>query len=181
MELILVDQSPIVAAALEHAFASHPEVRIATGDILEAADQSIVCPTNSYGYMDGGADAAIVDVLGLDIQVRVLAAIDHFAQGHLPVGSAILVESGNVRIPFLIVAPTMELPGPVRSTNVFFAMAATLALATRTPRIERVFCPGLGTGVGRVEPDVAAREMEAAYAKWLARRPDALDAGPGQA
>lgn len=31
---------------------------------------------------------------------------------------------------------------------------------------EAVFCPGMGTGVGRLSPRIAAKAMAEAYARW---------------
>jgi len=33
--------------------------------------------------------------------------------------------------------------------------------------VSKVFCPGLGTGIGQVHPTEAAKEMANAYRKWL--------------
>src|SRR5262245_52437158 len=170
MQLQLVDLAPKVAGALRAAFARHPEVSVVEGNILDVAHNTIVSPANSYGYLDGGLDRVYSEAFGLGLEKRVLATIDRVAQGLVAVGSAVLVETGHSRIPFLIVAPTMELPGPIEPAKVFFAMSALLRLTESYSRITHVFCPGLGTGVGRVEPEDAAREMESAYDKWSARR-----------
>ena len=44
---------------------------------------------------------------------------------------------------------------------------AILNLASQNPQIAKLFCPGLGTGVGCVEPKLAAQEMAMDYKKWL--------------
>ena len=169
MRLVLVDRAPAVISALREAFAPHPEVMVLCDSILAVAEGAVVSPANSYGYMDGGIDRAYVEAFGLDVEKRVQAAIDRQSNGMLPVGSALLVPSGHPRVPYLIVAPTMELPGPTTPAKVFFAMSALLNLITRHPELTQVCCPGLGTGVGGVLPEDAAKEMVAAYAKWKAR------------
>jgi len=94
-------------------------------------------------------------------------AIAERVNGKLPVGSALLIPTDHARIPHLISAPTMEMPGPVGPENCFFAMSAILKLAERhTDRVSKVFCPGLATGIGEVDPNDAAREMVSAYRKW---------------
>jgi O-acetyl-ADP-ribose deacetylase (regulator of RNase III) len=165
--LVLVDAAPVVAAALRASFGEYQEVSILQDDILQVAHGAVVSPANSYGYMDGGVDAAYAAFFGQQLEKRVLQRIDRDANGMLPVGAALLIETEHPRIPFLIVAPTMELPRSGDATKVFFAMAAILNLVNRYPgKLQDVYCPGLGTGVGAVEPERAASEMASAYAKW---------------
>ena len=91
--------------------------------------------------------------------------IKEVADAYLPVGQALLVATGHERVPFLISAPTMFLPEPIKAANCRLAMEAVLRLA-RSHEVEcaDVSCPGLGTGVGRVPPDEAAAAMRSAYA-----------------
>lgn len=63
----------------------------------------------------------------------------------------------------------MVTPEAILSKNCFYAMIAILKLASQYPRIDKIFCPGLGTGVGCVEPTLAAQEMAMACRKWLYR------------
>ena len=67
----------------------------------------------------------------------------------------------------MIVAPTMPSPGPVPAANAFYALSAVLFAATRHRELlSEIYCPGLCTDVGGVEPEDAAREMAGAYGKW---------------
>ncbi|HPF37399.1 MAG TPA: macro domain-containing protein [Phycisphaerae bacterium] len=166
IELILVDRSNDVVDAWRGAFAGNPNVRIQHGDILKFADDAIVSPANSYGYMDGGIDLRYVAYFGVEIQQRVQSAIRRRPEGHLPIGAAVLVSTGDVRIPHLIVTPTMAEPGPVPASNAYRALRAALRLVTNETRIERLYCPGLATGVGQVRPVDAATEMACAFADW---------------
>jgi O-acetyl-ADP-ribose deacetylase (regulator of RNase III) len=169
LRLALVDRSPSVVAALTAAFAAWPEVRVQAADILEVAENAVVSPANSYGYMDGGVDDAYARFFGPELEKRVQHRIDVEYGGMVPVGAALLVRTYHQRIPYLVVAPTMELPRSGDRVKVFFAMAAVLKLARRYPsERETVFCPGFGTGVGGVPPDWAASEMASAYGKWKA-------------
>lgn len=52
MGLHLVDQNPAVVTAWQTSFANVEGVFIYHGDILSIAEDTIVSPTNSYGYMD---------------------------------------------------------------------------------------------------------------------------------
>ena len=167
LRLFLMDSDAAVAAALRRAFQPFAEVTVSHGDLLAAAHNAVVSPANSGGFMDGGIDAAFRHFFGAEVERRVRAAIDMRPEGHLPVGASLIVETGNARLPYLIVAPTMVSPEPVDSMNCYRAMRAALRVAGRDERIwPGLFCPGLGTGVGQVAPEDAAREMAKAYADW---------------
>jgi hypothetical protein len=65
----------------------------------------------------------------------------------------------------------MEMPQAVRFSHCYHAMVAVLRIATKqTAKVPDVFCPGLTTDVGRVEPEYAAKKMSAAYFDWQARQ-----------
>lgn len=66
----------------------------------------------------------------------------------------------------------MVTPEAIPSKNCFYAAIAILTLASRHSQIRKIFCPGLGTGIGRVSPNLAAEEMAKAYGKWLSRSKD---------
>jgi hypothetical protein len=68
MQLRFVDNNPAVAAALRESFAGHPEIEVICGDLLEHARDCVVSPANSYGYMDGGIDAAYSRFFGPQLQ-----------------------------------------------------------------------------------------------------------------
>lgn len=179
MDLHLVDHDPDVASALEDTFSPHSEVSVSEGDILSRARCAVVSPANCFGNMDGGIDRVYVDFFGQEIQWRVQELIEREPTGRLRIGLARLVQTGHERIPFMIVAPTMEVPQPIPAANVFFAMAAVLRLADESPELTEVFVPGLGTGVGHVDPADAALEMEAAYSKWKDRKNELESEGRG--
>lgn len=125
---------------------------------------ALVSPANSYGHMDGGIDEEYIEYFGSEVQQRVYGAIARLPHGLLPVGSGLLVHTGDERIPHLIVAPTMVLPEPVPAVHAYQAMSAVLRVVERhAGLIGDVFCPGLATGVGQVPFEDAAREMALAY------------------
>jgi len=85
----------------------------------------------------------------------------------LLIGEAIVVPTEDVRIPWLICAPTMRVPMRIRTTvNAYLAMKAIL-IAARTHKtdipIETLAVPGLGTGIGQLAPELAAGQMAQAY------------------
>ena len=168
MKLHFVDINPEVSSALAVAFHGHPEVEVICGDILHHAVHCLVSPANSFGYMDGGIDAAYTAFFGQQIQARVQDAIHRRAEQMLPVGAALAVTTGHDRIPFMIVAPTMTMPEDIPASHAGRALRAALRLIQSEPHLAGdVYCPGLGTLVGRVSPPDAAASMLAAYEQWL--------------
>lgn len=165
--LHLVDVNRGVVDAWEAAFAAFPEVQVMRGNILEIARVSVVSPANGQGFMDGGIDRIYTEFFGMRPQTELQTAISERHDGELAVGASVIVPTGHERIPYMICAPTMASPGPVPATNAFYAMSAVLFAATRHQDIlEEVYCPGLCTDVGEVEPVEAAEEMVFAYRKW---------------
>lgn len=165
MNLHLVDLDHRLVTAWREAFLRFPEVTIERGDLLAVARHCIVSPANSYGFMDGGIDAAYRAYFGMEIEARVQDAVARRPEGHLPVGASLVVRTEHRRVPFLIVAPTMTVPEQVESSNCYRAMRAVLRIVDE--EIGRdVYCPGLATGVGMVPPESAAGEMARAYSDW---------------
>jgi O-acetyl-ADP-ribose deacetylase (regulator of RNase III) len=173
-DVILCDVLPDLVRAWQRAFAAYPEVEVQRGDLLEVEADAYVSPANSYGIMDGGIDA-VLSTRFPHVEARVQAAIA--AGGRLlPVGHALVVETGDLDVPYLICAPTMEVPSRVGHTsNAFRAMLALLSAveqfnAENEDAISSIAIPGLCTGVGDMEPEVAALQMAQAYAEWCCRQ-----------
>lgn len=87
----------------------------------------------------------------------------------MPVGNAIIFETEDNSIPYLISAPTMRVPSDVSNTVnsylVFKAIIQSVLLFNRTADtpIATVPCPGLGTGEGKLAAEDCARQMRAAF------------------
>lgn len=171
--LVLSDLHAPLVAAWERAFAGCEAVEVRLGDLLDADADAYVSPANSYGHMDGGIDWDLRERFDLEIEVRVMARIAELG-GMLPVGQAIVVETGDAEVPYLISAPTMERPCNVAHTqNAYRAMRALLRawreFETEQPgEIRRIAVPGLCTGTGGMAPETAAEQMRAAYDEFLA-------------
>lgn len=129
----------------------------------------MVSAANSFGLMDGGVDLAIIRFFGYALERRVQTRILEEYWGEQPVGTSMIVETGNDQHPFIAHTPTMRVPLRItRTDNVYNAMFAMLrAVAIHNRRGERpirtVACPGLGTATGEVRPIEAARQMQLAY------------------
>lgn len=158
-----------MAHAWQAAFARVRGVSIVEGDILDGEADALLSPANSFGYMDGGIDLAYRRHLGGEVESKLQRRIaaEHF--GELPVGNALVVETGHVAFPYLVAAPTMRVPEHIQDTvNVYLAFrAALIAVLAHNARdskpILSLRAPALGTGVGRMPLSRAAFQMRAAY------------------
>jgi len=168
-ELVLVDKNPALTAAWEEAFADFDDVRVLCGDFFAEDACALVSPANSFGFMDGGLDAAISEVVGRHLERRVQAAIVDAHRGELAIGQALTVDTDHKRWPRLIVAPTMRVPGKLsqQSVNAFLAMRALLVEAERQRRegrpMQKLVVPGLCSGIGGMTPRKVAMQMRLAF------------------
>jgi len=163
MKITLVDHGQDLARAWRRAFEDIEEVEVVEDDYFEHPADAMVSPANSFGIMDGGLDLAIRNSLGLEVQRRVQRAIVEQHHGELPVGSAVAVETGDPRWPWLIAAPTMRVPEQVANTvNAYLAFRAVLLACTTRP-IRSLVCCGLGTGIGGMDANRCAVQMRMAF------------------
>ena len=171
MDLVLILRAldPPMVEAWQRAFDGERDVDIAQGDVLEPDGDAVVSPANSFGFMDGGVDLVYARYFGPEIARRLRQRLDLEFNGELPVGHAVVIPTDHLRIPWMVSAPTMRIPGPIEKTvNVYLAFRAAL-LAVREHNavggrpIVRLLSPPLGTGVGAVPHARAARQMYAAY------------------
>ena len=178
MELILCDVNPEVVAAWRVYFQDTPNVTVTQGSIFEVRCDALVSPANSFGFMDGGIDMAISQYFGWGVQEELQTLIRRKHHGELLVGQAEIVPTHHVRIPHVITAPTMRVPTILgrETVNIYLATRAVLLLVQHgsfedgTPireLVQRVAVPGMGTGVGKVPPEVCARQMKQAVDDFL--------------
>ncbi len=168
--ILLTDKFRPLCQAWTQAFAKHTSVEVIDGDFFAQDADLMVSPANSFGIMDGGLDAAIRDELAGDVQRIVQNVILERHHGELPVGACEIVATGHRRWPHLAVAPTMRVPESVANTvNAYLAFRATLlAVVSHNQRhverpIRSLVVPGLGTGVGAMDPRRCAAQMRIAF------------------
>ena len=167
-EIHLSALDPAMARAWASHFGSQPNVRIYQGDILARQADAILSPANSFGFMDGGIDLAYSHFFGWDLQDRLRERLRRDHAGELPVGSAVVVPTHHKAIPYLVSAPTMRVPSDIGDTvNVYLAFRAALLAAKANEQIGTLLSPALGTGVGGMLVERAARQMYAAYAEVI--------------
>ena len=157
------------AEALRAAFADLASVTVVHGDILRGRADAIVSPANSFGNMDGGVDLAYARFFPAGLEERLQAVIEDQYDGELPVGQATIVPTLHEAIPLMISAPTMRMPGNIaRTVNVYVAFRAALLALERHRReagldVVTMLSPAMGTGVGAMPVERAARQMRTAY------------------
>lgn len=129
-------------------------VEVWQGDITELEVEAIVNPANSQMWMGGGVAGAIKRKGGEEIERE--------ARKHapVPIGRAVLTHAGRLaNIKYVIHAPTMERPAMATdSAKVRMAVRGALNCAKENG-ISEVAFPGMGTGVGGVPYEEAARVM----------------------
>jgi O-acetyl-ADP-ribose deacetylase (regulator of RNase III) len=169
IRISLGDINPDIANALANAFAGLDQVEVLEGNLLDLSCDAIVSPANSFGDMGGGIDKAIDDFHSGAAQRAVTTAITEQWFGELPVGAALIVKLSSRRLPFVVAAPTMRIPGNVGETiNAYLSMRAALIAilrhnATGGPSIRSLAVPGLCTGVGGMPYEKASEQMRTAY------------------
>lgn len=181
LRLILVDPDPLLCRAFERTFEGLPNVEVVNGRFEQLPDfDCMVSAANSFGLMDGGVDAAIVRFFGPELMERVQQQIRQLYLGEQPVGTSIIVETGDPEHPYIAHTPTMRIPMSVAHTeHAYLAMWGMLTAVHRhNQRAERqiqiVACPGLCTATGQMFNDEAAGQMALAYRNFL-NPPQLLD------
>jgi O-acetyl-ADP-ribose deacetylase (regulator of RNase III) len=161
--LTLCDTNTEVLTHLVHEFAVYDHVEVVEGSLVHITCDALVSPANSFGDMGGGVDKVIDDYFEGKAQQVVQQKIRDEWYGELPVGVAMIVEPIPQKTPVIICAPTMRIPGNIQGTiNVYVAMRAILRTAQKA-HLLHVACPGLGTGVGGMPHEEAARQMNVAF------------------
>jgi O-acetyl-ADP-ribose deacetylase (regulator of RNase III) len=129
------------------------QVHLAKTDITTMAVDAVVNPANSLGIMGGGVAGALSRRGGPSIQREAMSLAP------IAVGAAVVTNAGQLYAKRVIHAPTMEQPGTkVGVENVRRATRAAL-LAAAHHGLEMIAIPGMGTGLGGVDPSDAARAI----------------------
>lgn len=129
------------------------KIEVRLGSLLEVDADAIVNPANSHGYMGGGVAGVIRKFGGEEIEREALS------KAPIPVGNAVLTTAGKLKFKGVIHAPTMEEPA-MKTTEEKVRKATRAAIKLADERcFKSVALPGMGTGVGRVPKDVAAKVM----------------------
>lgn len=164
IHVMLRDYSQAMVEALKQAATLYHgdlvTIDVETGDALDGTADAIVSPANSFGFMDGGFDLALSHHFGWELQDRVQARIKARTQfAELLVGDALCVPTEDASIPNLIVAPTMRVPSLIVDPNAVFLATRAAVRCAADHGLASLIMTGMGTGVGRLVPEIAAKEM----------------------
>jgi len=128
-------------------------VEVKEGSILEVDTDVIVNPANSLGIMGGGVAGVIRRQGGEQIEREAIM------KSPIPVGKAVLTSAGRLPFKGVIHSPTMEQPAMRTSAEkVRLSVRAALELADREG-FKSIAFPGMGTGVGGLNKEIAAKAM----------------------
>ena len=200
LKIILCDAYLPLVEAWQAYFPGLPDVSVTCDNIFTLEADALVSPANSFGRMDGGLDAQIVEFLGEDIEAEVQQLIRDRHDGELVVGQAEVVITQATQFPFLVVAPTMRVPQNVsRTVNAYLAFRAALRAVRAFNEehgdiIQTLLVPGLGTDNGfmppspgrppdarRLRPGDARRGPQHGHLRWTPARTATTRARRGRA
>ncbi len=129
------------------------KIIVLKGDITEMSVDAIVNPANSLLYMGGGVAGAIKRKGGEEIEREAVK------QGPIKIGEAVITGAGKLKAKYVVHSPTMERPAMRTNTEkVRLSVRAALLVADKKG-VNSVAFPGMGTGVGGVPVDDAAKVM----------------------
>jgi O-acetyl-ADP-ribose deacetylase (regulator of RNase III) len=129
------------------------QIHIAKADITDMAVDAIVNPANSLGIMGGGVAAALSRKGGPSIQKEAMS------MAPIAIGAAIVTAAGKLWAKYVIHAPTMEEPGTKVGVENARRAARAALIAAALRGFDVIAIPGLGTGLGGLDPAEAARAM----------------------
>lgn len=176
------------------------EVKVQEGNFFRTKVDAMVSPANSRGWMTGGLDLNIsfffdpnsekiakkqgislyefvekycteLNKFKNELDWKIQKIVQKATNGFLPVGKAEIVETLDEKIPYLISAPTMEIPRNIRNTDYVYKAFKAILQAVENhnnskQNINSVICPGLGTGAGMMPHKKAAKQMWQAYKEF---------------
>lgn len=184
LKIILSALDEQLITAWKDCFKETANVEIMNKDITKLKCDAIVSPANSFGFMDGGLDYQLSVRFGWDLEKKLQKIIKDLPEGELLIGQALILDTNDAEIPYLISAPTMRIPTNFNidtSINAYLAMKAVLIKAMSKEEIKTVAIPGLCTGTGRMKVDVAAKQMLQAYKEIILKeRMDFKEFGEAQ-
>ncbi len=137
--------------------------RIIRGDITKVKVDAIVNPANSWMIMGGGVAGAIRRAGGqiIESEARKYAPV--------PVGRAVITGAGKLPCKYVIHAPTMERPAMRTTIDKVRAAVQAALRAADDACIKSIAFPGMGTGVGGLNPYEAALAMVETIVEELRR------------
>lgn len=157
-KIILYDINKQLCDSWNKYFKDVKEVKVINCSFKDLESEYVVTAGNSYGWMTGGIDLAVRDYYGQVIQDKIQQLILAQPKRCLDIGNSIIIYTGDDKKPYLIYAPTMDLPKEIDDLDIFYVFSKLL----RTYDVDFACC-GLGTCTGGLSYDVCAKTMYNAY------------------
>lgn len=184
MKVILTAREDNLFNAWQRFCGDLDNVYLHQGSILDVDCDAVVSPANSFGFMDGGIDLIYSYHFGWQVQERLQKIIKSKHHGELLVGSAEIVETDNMKIPYLISAPTMRVSQILKDSVNPYLAARSVFLLIKYGRfdsgilkgekiadaVQKVAFPGLGTGVGKIDFNTCAKQVRQAIEEVILDR-----------
>lgn len=159
LHVAIIDINKQLIALAKRDVPELPEISWSEGDALAGEADAVVTPANSFGFMDGGMDAAVVARFGDAIAEVVRKRIATYPFGEVLIGQAFMIQTNDPKIPNLIFAPTVRAPKPItHPADVLLAARAAVKLAVDAG-FNRIVMPCMGAGAGRLHPNASFAAM----------------------
>jgi O-acetyl-ADP-ribose deacetylase (regulator of RNase III) len=145
-----VEQDSSKVAPIEFGVVGHTRVQVLMGDLWdEGTNSAIVCPVNTWLYLNGGVARQLATRLGDGLESELQS------YSPLSIGKAVMILPIGTKRP-IIFAPTVRLP--VDSADGEAVSNATMASLRCADQhgIDRLRIPALGAGTGGVPYDECA-------------------------
>lgn len=171
--VVLAEGEPALATALkaevEAAATGAPNApEVLARSAFEVDADAVVLPTTCTGRPGGALRAQATAFFGDEVEWRAQAALRARGADELLVGQAIVVATGDARVPYVVLAPTVRAEGvePPGGPNVYLAaraaFEATIAFnATSGEAIRRLAVAWLGAEAA--DPAAVVRQVLAAH------------------
>ena len=154
--------------ALKEEFKGVKNVHVYNDDIRNFYERKsneidcLVSPANSYGFMTGGYDAALSDILGWEFQYKVQNYIKHHFFGEQPVATSFIIDTNYPGLK-LIHTPTMQHPQLIEDDMVVYQCMRTTLMCALRHDVSCIVIPVFGVATGGVPAHVAAKRMFDGY------------------
>lgn len=159
LEVAIVDQNDNLIALAKRDVPELPAISWTLGDALAQEADAVVTPSNSFGFMTAGMDAAVVARFGPAVEGAVKERIAAYAFGEVLVGQAFMIATGDPKIPHLIFAPVVRAPKPItHPADVLLATRAAVKLAVDAG-LRKIVMPCMGAGGGKLVPNASFAAM----------------------
>ena len=166
MTIYLLDRNLEMFLEWKQYFGDCPDVDVVMDDFAHFMDthkvQCVVSPANSYGYMDGGYDAAITGYFGNQLEKEVQKYILENFYGEQPVGTSFTIDiSGTDQK--LIHTPTMRMPSKIKEPEIVYQCMRTTLMEAIKNNVESIVIPAFGGATGMVPYRTIAKLMKMGY------------------